>query len=139
MIISCIFCFEEGIQMKENWVMYTWQFTENNRPQVITAIMLGIMSMFMGIIPYFGVFKILDHFFNGTITIPHILLWSTLSIISFVAKHVLFGFATTMAHDAAYTILENIRLRLTAKMTKLPLGKMLNERIGKLKNLVIDQ
>ena len=44
-----------------------------------------------------------------------------------------------MAHDAAYTILENIRLRLTAKMTKLPLGKMLNERIGKLKNLVIDQ
>ena len=43
--------------MKENWVMYTWQFTENNRPQVITAIMLGIMSMFMGIIPYFGVLK----------------------------------------------------------------------------------
>ena len=45
----------------------------------------------------------------------------------------------TVAHDAAYTVLENICLRLTSKMTKLPLGKIVNECIGKLKNLVIDQ
>jgi len=56
-----------------------------------------------------------------------------------VAKHILFGFAMTVAHDAAYTVLENICLRLTSKMTKLPLGKIVNECIGKLKNLVIDQ
>lgn len=45
----------------------------------------------------------------------------------------------TVVHDAAYTVLENICLRLTSKMTKLPLGKIVNECIGKLKNLVIDQ
>ncbi len=56
-----------------------------------------------------------------------------------MAKHILFGFAMTVAHDAAYTVLENICLRLTSKMTKLPLGKIVNECIGKLKNLVIDQ
>ena len=27
-----LYFFEEDIQMNGNWLVYTWQFTENNRP-----------------------------------------------------------------------------------------------------------
>lgn len=125
--------------MKQNWLLASWDFTKNSRAKVFQAIVLSTISVFLGIVPYIGVYQIVEHFFNGTATSNVVLQWGAICMFAFLGKHVFFGFATTTAHKATYNILEAIRLQLSKKMTKLPLGHILNEKIGKLKNLVVDQ
>ena len=47
--------------------------------------------------------------------------------------------STTLSHISAYTILENIRLSLAQRLMKAPLGTVLGESVGKLKNVLVDR
>ena len=50
-----------------------------------------------------------------------------------------YGISTTLSHISAYTILENIRLSLAQRLMKAPLGTVLGESVGKLKNVLVDR
>lgn len=51
---------------------------------------------------------------------------------------VLWNFHNT-SDISAYTILENIRLSLAQRLMKAPLGTVLGESVGKLKNVLVDR
>ena len=49
------------------------------------------------------------------------------------------GISTTLSHESAYTILEGLRRKMTDKLMKAPLGTVINQPIGQLKNQIIDR
>lgn len=51
----------------------------------------------------------------------------------------LYGISTSLSHISAYTILENIRLTLAQRLMKAPLGTVIGESVGKLKNVLVDR
>lgn len=68
-----------------------------------------------------------------------VLPWIWLCTGGYVAKYLFYGISTTLSHVSAYNILENIRLAITDRLMKAPLGVILGRPAGQLKNIIIDR
>lgn len=107
--------------------------------KMIISVLCAIISVIGGLLPYVGVYQIIILFFNGRQTVKDILFWSVICLAGYVVKLVFYAISTTLAHFSAYTILENMRLKIADRLMKAPLGTVLNQPIGKIKNIIVDR
>lgn len=126
--------------MKEkNWLGTVLTFASECRVKMILSVICAIISVAGGIVPYIGVYQIIVSFFDGSQTIKSILFWSGICLAGYVVKLSFYAISTMLAHFSAYTILENMRLKIADGLMKAPLGTVLNQPVGKLKNVIVDR
>ncbi|MCR1973729.1 ABC transporter ATP-binding protein/permease [Clostridium sporogenes] len=126
--------------MKEkNWLGTVLSFAKECRVKMIISVLCAIISVIGGLLPYVGVYQIIILFFNGRQTVEDILFWSVICLIGYMVKLVFYAISTTLAHFSAYTILEKMRLNIADRLMKAPLGTVLNQPIGKIKNIIVDR
>ncbi|AUN10630.1 multidrug ABC transporter permease [Clostridium botulinum] len=126
--------------MKEkNWLITVLFFAKECKMKMIISVLCAIISVIGGLLPYVGVYQIIILFFNGRQTVKDILFWSVICLAGYVVKLVFYAISTTLAHFSAYTILENMRLKIADRLMKAPLGTVLNQPIGKIKNIIVDR
>ncbi|MFV0400059.1 MAG: ABC transporter ATP-binding protein [Oscillospiraceae bacterium] len=106
---------------------------------MIFSILAAIVSVAGGFVPYLGIYQIILQFLEGTPTLPAVLVWGGICVAGYLVKYVFYVLSTSLSHISAYHILENIRLALTDKLMKAPLGVVLGQPAGKLKNVIIDR
>jgi ATP-binding cassette subfamily B protein len=116
-----------------------FSFADECRGRMILSVIFAIVSVAGGLIPYLGVYKIILLFFEGTPTTGDILLWSGISAAGYVIKLLFHGISTSFSHISAYKILESIRLALSDKLMRAPLGTVLSQTAGNLKNVIVDR
>ncbi|MGD9155915.1 MAG: ABC transporter ATP-binding protein [Bacillota bacterium] len=122
-----------------NWLATVLSFAAECKLQITFSVFFACLSVAGGIVPYVGVYQILVLFFNGKPTVNQILFWAAICLAGYVAKLVFYAVSTVLAHISAYNILENMRLKITDKLMKAPLGAVLNQTVGKLKSVVVDR
>ncbi|WP_454054822.1 ABC transporter ATP-binding protein [Clostridium sp. Marseille-Q7071] len=126
--------------MKEkNWLGTVLTFASECRLKMIFSVICAIISVAGGIVPYVGVYQIIVSFFDGSQTLNNILFWSVICLVGYVVKLSFYAISTMLAHFSAYTILENMRLKVADRLMKAPLGTVLNQPVGKLKNVIVDR
>ncbi|ARC86044.1 ABC transporter family protein [Clostridium argentinense CDC 2741] len=126
--------------MKEkNWLGTVLAFASECRVKMVFSVICAIISVAGGIVPYVGVYQIIVSFFDGSQTIKSILFWSGICLTGYVVKLSFYAISTMLAHFSAYTILENMRLKIADRLMKAPLGTVLNQSVGKLKNVIVDR
>ncbi|GAA0063350.1 multidrug ABC transporter permease [Clostridium sporogenes] len=126
--------------MKEkNWLGTVLSFAKECRVKMIISVLGAIISVIGGLLPYVGVYQIIILFFNGRQIVEDILFWSVICLIGYMVKLVFYAISTTLAHFSAYTILEKMRLNIADRLMKAPLGTVLNQPIGKIKNIIVDR
>ncbi|QZY55923.1 ABC transporter ATP-binding protein [Crassaminicella profunda] len=126
--------------MKEkNWLKIVLSFATECRLKMIISVICAIISVAGGIIPYIGVYKIIILFFEGKETVEELLLLSSICIVGYTIKLIFYAISTVLAHCSAYSILENMRLKMADQLMKAPLGTVLNETVGKMKSVMIDR
>lgn len=106
---------------------------------MILSVFLAILSVVGGIIPCFGVYQIINLFFTGKPAPQHIILWTLVSAAGYFIKLLFHGISTTLSHQSAYKILENIRLSMTTRLMRAPLGVTLAKTAGNLKSVIVDR
>ncbi len=124
---------------KKNWMGTVFSFAKECRGKMILSVICAIISVAGSIMPYIGVYRIIILFFNGIQTTDGILYWCGFCLAGHLIKVIFYGISTTLSHRSAYTILENMRLAITERLMKAPLGTVLNETVGKFKNVIIDR
>ncbi|MCT4543812.1 MAG: ABC transporter ATP-binding protein/permease [Vallitalea sp.] len=124
---------------KKSWLSYLFSHASYCKGKIILSIILSIISVMAGLIPFICVYNILKAFIENTVTVNTIVIWSVISIISYIIKVVCFGISTGISHVAAYTILEKIRMGVADKFLRAPLGKVMEKSIGEIKNIIVDQ
>lgn len=128
------------LKMKQkNWLKTVFSFAAECRTKMILSVLCACLSVAGGIVPYVGVYQIITLFFNENQTVKGILLWSAVCLLGYTAKLVFYAISTTLSHISAYNILKNMRLKIAEKLMKAPLGTVLNQTIGKLKNVMVDR
>ncbi len=126
--------------MKEkNWTGTLLSFASRCRGKMILSVICAVISVFGGLVPYFGVYKIIILFIEAQPTGGQILFWAAVSLGGHMVKILFHTISTILSHISAYTVLENIRLRIAEKLMHAPLGTVLNETVGKMKNIIIDR
>ncbi|EMS73477.1 ABC transporter ATP-binding protein [Ruminiclostridium cellobioparum] len=116
-----------------------YYFAQECRGKMLLSILTAIISVAGGLVPYWGVYRLILLFFSESRTAGEIFFWTLICSGGYVIKMLFYGISTTLSHSSAYQILESIRLAISRKLMKAPLGEILSNTAGKLKSIVVDR
>jgi ATP-binding cassette subfamily B protein len=109
------------------------------KAKMIMAVIFAILSVFGGMIPYIGVYGLIQLAILNELTSKNLLLWCSVCAGGFILQIVCYAISTTFAHVSAYTILEQIRLKMAQRLLQAPLGEITSQPAGKLKDIFLDK
>ena len=107
--------------------------------QYILAVVLAVIGVAFSLAPYFAMIGIVRGLMEGERELSFYLV-RCLAAALFWAGRVLFhALSTATSHRATFVVLGEIRKRCTEKLTRMPLGAVLAESSGALKNTLIER
>lgn len=114
-------------------------YTKGNRGKLIGSIVLSVISIVSGIVPYYCFYRVIDTFIAEMVDMQMILGWSGIGLAAYVVKVLFFGLSTGLSHHVAYHILEQLRLQVTDRFLHAPLGEVTSHSIGEIKMVMVDK
>lgn len=75
-------------------------FIRPHRAGFITAIVLAVLSVASGIVPYFAVARMVNLLISGEKNFLIYLIWGAVALITYLLKSVLHGISTRCSHEA---------------------------------------
>ena len=118
------------------WIFY---FAGNKKGQYIVSVFFALLSVACCIAPYFIIARIVQQLLTG-VRDWQLFLKECGITAAFWAGNVLFhAISTSLSHIATFNLLGNIRKGLCDKLTRLPLGTVLDMPSGSLKNIIIER
>ena len=116
-----------------------WELGEREHGKLITAVILAVVGVAGGMVPYFAAAKIIVLLLAGERAISAYTPWLITALAGFLVRTALYNGALSISHKATFNILETIREQLLAKLPRLPLGSVMDTSSGKLKQIIVDQ
>ncbi len=118
------------------WVV---EFAGINKSSYILSVIMAIISVVAGFIPYLFIANIVTALVDGNIDMNYYLIQCLYISISWIINKIFHSFSTTLSHKATFGVLAEIRRRLTKKLSIMPLGDVLDESSGSYKNIIIER
>ncbi len=107
--------------------------------QYVLSVILAVIGVAFSLAPYFAMIGIVRGLMEGERELSFYLL-RCLAAALFWAGRVLFhALSTATSHRATFAVLGEIRKRCTEKLTRMPLGAVMAESSGALKNTLIER
>ena len=113
-------------------------FSFECKGKMTASIILAVLGVACGMIPYFAIAGITVEIVNENYTFNELAFITLIALAGYTGKIVFTALSTSLSHNAAYAILGNIRRRLTSKLSKVPLGYVLKTSSGELKTIMVD-
>ena len=118
------------------WIFY---FAGDKKGQYFVSVFFALLSVACCIAPYFMIAQIVRQLLSG-VRDWNIFLKECGIIALFWLGNVLFhAISTSMSHVATFNLLGNIRKKMCDKITRVPLGTVLDMPSGALKSVMIDR
>lgn len=124
---------------KRSWMAALFAYAKNAKGELAGSTVLSIVSILLGLVPFYCMYRIICLFAVGTLTTQAVLVWCGWSLAAYAGKIVCFTLSTGISHHAAYTILEGLRLRLVERFLHAPLGEVQKHSIGEIKSIMVDK
>lgn len=116
------------------------QYADTYKSKYVCSVILAVISVISGMIPYLAVAGMV------TAMIEHqekemsfYLLWCAVAAGGYILKGVFNGISTSVSHTATYLTMKEIRQKLVAKLTRMPMGKILESPSGYYKDVIVDR
>ena len=126
---------------KKKKSLLTWIFTfaGEKKPAYFASIFFAMLKVTCGIAPYILIANIVRELLSG-VRDWNVYLRECAIIALFWAGNAFFhAISTTLSHVATFNVLANIRKSLCDKLTRVPLGSVLDMPSGSLKNILIER
>lgn len=124
---------------KQSPVGRIWELGKQEHGKLIAAVVLAVVGVTCGMIPYFSAAKIIVLLIRGEMGFSAYIPWLTAALVGFLARTLLYNSALGVSHKATFRILKTIREKLLEKLPRLPLGTVMDTSSGKLKEIIVDQ
>ena len=126
--------------MKERtWLGILLSFAAPCRGKMAASVVLAILSVAGGFVPYLGVYQIIRLFLERQADWDGILFWCGVCLAGYAVKVASYALSTMLAHVSAYTILEGLRLQAADRLMGAPLGEVESRPIGAMKSTIVDR
>ena len=116
-----------------------WELGEREHGRLICAVILAVIGVACGMVPYFAAAKIIVLLLAKETAFTAYLPWLLAALGGFLLRTVLYNGALGISHKATFQILKTIRQKLLTKLPRLPLGTVMDASSGKLKETIVDQ
>ena len=125
---------------KQSPVQRIWELGENEHGKLTAAVVLAVIGVVCGMVPYFAAARIIALLLAGEKALSAYTVWLAAALCGYLLRTVLYNGALSISHKATFSILKTIQqLLLLAKLPKLPLGTVMDTSSGKLKQIIVDQ
>ena len=116
-----------------------WELGEKEHPKLILAVVLAVLGVMGGMVPYFAAAKMIVLLLAGETAFAVYAPWLAAALAGFLFRTLLYNGALGLSHKATFNILKTIRQKMLAKLPRLPLGTVIDMSGGKLKEIIVDQ
>ena len=114
-------------------------FAGSRKGSYVGSVLLALLSVGCGFVPYIFMAKIMKGLLEKTADFQYCLTQCLWMALFFVLDRLFHAFSTTMSHRATFEVLANVRRRLTKKLSRMPLGDVLDESSGTYKNIIVER
>ena len=114
------------------------RFARPCRGKLTASVLLAILDSACGVVPYLAVSQILIRLCGGNCDFGPIAGYALLGLAGYLGNVWLSVASTMLSHHSAFTVLKEIRTALTAKLSRVPMGTVLDTPSGKYKTLLVD-
>ena len=113
-------------------------FARPCRRLLAASVGLAVLGVASGMVPYFAVSYMIVDLYAGTATPESLFLFALIALLGQAGRVALGTASTVLSHRAAFAILKGIRTDIAAKLSRMPLGSVIETPSGKLKTLIVD-
>ncbi len=114
-------------------------YAESEKKKMVLSVVLSVLSVMLGLVPFYCMYRMICLFVADSATTAEIIKWCLLSLTAYVLKILTFTLSTGTSHSMAYSILEQLRLRLADRFLRAPLGNVEAHTIGEIKGIMVDK
>ncbi|MBR4361378.1 MAG: ABC transporter ATP-binding protein [Ruminococcus sp.] len=116
------------------------EYAEQYKSKYVCSVVLAVISVVCGMVPYFTVAKMVTAMISHEEKdISFFALWCIAAAAGYIAKGIFNGLSTSISHTATYLTMKEIRQRLIAKLTRMPMGTILSSPSGYYKDVIVDR
>lgn len=126
------------MENKKSGFSYLSHFLKGHERSMYTAVALAILGSVCGMIPYFTVSYVIREMLRGTSDFSVYILYGVIALLGQLGRLLFSTISTNVAHETSFGIIRNIREAITEKLSKVPMGYILNTPSGKFKTLFVD-
>ncbi|MCR4726978.1 MAG: ABC transporter ATP-binding protein/permease [Clostridia bacterium] len=119
-----------------SWVL---EFAGRKRAYFGGSVALAMLGVAASFIPYIIIAGIVERLLAGNGNWGYYLIQVLLMALFWLIRMTLHSFSTSLSHVATFTVLGGIREQLCEKLSKIPLGSVLDDNSGSYKNIIVER
>lgn len=107
--------------------------------QFFLSILFAVIGVAGGIVPYFCAAKMAGGLLEHKVDFRFYVAWCGAALAGYVVKIIFSCTSTSISHKATYRSLKDLRIRLIKKLTRLPMGTILDTPSGQYKTVIVER
>lgn len=124
------------MQKKKKPISLLLQWAGREKYWMYLAIVLSFFSGLCTMIPYYGIYRLMDAVYNHTCTVEFIIQNAVMIGAAMGIRFLLFGSSGVASHKGAYRALFKVRCMVANHMAKVPLGALDERSTGEIKTVL---
>ncbi len=126
-------------QKKKSPLSTLWGWGKSHHGKFIFSIILAILGVACQMIPYFCVVNLIAKMFAVETEFSVYLPVCIVALSGYCGKVLFANLSTVISHNAAYNTLRDLRERVVVKLSKVPMGTILDTPSGHYKSIIVDR
>lgn len=110
-----------------------------HKKKYVASIVLSVLGVGAGIIPYFAVAKMIIALIGDIRELSFYAIWCLIAAGGYLFKVLFSIWSTSVSHTATFEVLKEIRKKLLSKLSRLPMGVILDTPSGRFKDTIVDR
>ena len=115
------------------------RFAGPYKGKYVLSVCLSVLGVASGLIPYYAAAQMLIGLIGTEQDFSYYLMWSAVAAIGYIAKSCFSILSTSVSHTATFYALRDIRKQIVAKLSRMPMGTLLDTPSGQLKDTLVDR
>lgn len=115
------------------------KYVKENKIQYFISVLFAILGVISNLFVYIILSDLIISLIDGNQDLNYYMQKICLIFFCLLIKEIFMSLSTMISHKVAYQIIRDIRKNLMEKLFKMPLGDILNESTGKLKDIIVNQ
>lgn len=116
-----------------------WVWAESEHVIFIMSIVLAVLGVACSMIPYFCVSIIITILLKDSAELNSVMYWIAIASAGYVGKVIFSCLSTAISHTATYHTLRDLRKKLILKLSRVPMGTILDTPSGSYKTTIVDR
>lgn len=116
-----------------------WGWGKAYHGNFILSVVLAVLGVACQMIPYFCMVRMVTMMFAGERSFEAYLPMCVTALAGYLGKVIFSNLSTGISHTAAYHTLRDLRERIVQKLTKVPMGTILDTPVGQYKTIIVDR